>query len=104
MFCTFGEIIKEIRKDKNLTIIEMSKILNIDNSLLGKIENNLRNPSDDLINIFSKRFNIDLNMLIVASQSDKMVEFLKRSPQELKDKILESFINKIHNEVKRASK
>ena len=69
----------------------MSKILNIDNSLLGKIENNLRNPSDDLINIFSKRFNIDLNMLIVASQSDKMVEFLKRSPQELKDKILEKY-------------
>lgn len=104
MFRTFGEIIREIRNNKKLTLMEMSKILNIDNSLLGKIENNSRNPSDDLINILSKKFDVDLNTLIVASHSDKMIGFLKRSPQELKDDILESFLNKIDNEVKRASK
>ncbi|WP_277115159.1 helix-turn-helix transcriptional regulator [Chryseobacterium sp.] len=103
MFCTFGELIKEIRRDQNLTLLEMSKILDVDNSLLGKIEANSRNPSAELINVISEKFDYSLDKLIIASYSDKLVEFLNRGPDDLKDDILKSFLNKIKNEVKRAS-
>lgn len=103
MFCTFGELIKEIRRDQNLTLLEMSKILDIDNSLLGKIEANSRNPSAELINLISEKFGFSLDMLVIASHSDKLVETLNRSPYELKKEIIESFLNKVKNEVKRTS-
>lgn len=103
MFCTFGELIKEIRHDQNLTLLEMSKILDIDNSLLGKIESNSRNPSTELINLISEKFGFSLDTLVIASHSDKLVEFLNRSPDDLKEEILKSFLNKVKNEVKRTS-
>lgn len=104
MFCTFGELIKEIRKRNNLTLLEMSKILEIDNSLLGKIENNSRNPTIELIEMVSKKFNFDYKKLIIASQSDKLIELLNKNSIDLKRKIIESFLYKLENEVKRTRK
>ncbi|MFV0225495.1 helix-turn-helix domain-containing protein [Empedobacter falsenii] len=104
MFCTFGELLRKIRTENNLTLVEMSKILDIDNSLLGKIENNIRNPTEEIIEKISEKFNSNFEDLIIASYSDRFVDSYNRCPKELKEKIVKSFLYKIDNEVKEPSK
>ena len=68
---TFGDTIKTLREEKNLTLREVSEYLKIDTSMLGKIEKNNRKPTKDLIGKFSKIFNV--------SEKDLTIEFLSDS-------------------------
>lgn len=68
---TFGDTIKNLREDRNLTLREVSEYLNIDTSMLGKIEKNSRKPTKQLIAKFSKLFNV--------SEKDLTIEFLSDS-------------------------
>jgi len=65
---TFGERIRNLREEKDLTLREVSEYLKIDTSMLGKIEKNNRKPTKQLIEKFSKLFNV--------SEKDLTIEFL----------------------------
>jgi len=65
---TFGDRIRNLREEKNLTLREVSEYLKIDTSMLGKIEKNNRKPTKQLIEKFSKLFNV--------SEKDLTIEFL----------------------------
>src|ERR1035437_8971482 len=67
---TFGEIIKKLREDKQLTLREVAMGLNIDISLLGKIEKNNRKPNKKLIEKFAAYFNVSTKELMIAFLSD----------------------------------
>jgi HTH-type transcriptional regulator, competence development regulator len=68
---TFGDIIKKLRKDKNLTLREVAEELQIDTSMLGKIERNNRKPSKELFIKLVKFFKVNDNELKIALLSDK---------------------------------
>jgi transcriptional regulator with XRE-family HTH domain len=67
---TFGDTVKKLREEKNLTLREVAKALKIDTSMLGKIEKNNRNPNKRLIKKFSKYFKVSDKDLIIAFLSD----------------------------------
>ncbi len=70
---TFGDTIKTLREEKKLTLREVSEYLKIDTSMLGKIEKNNRKPTKQLIEKFSKLFNVSEKDLTIEYLSDSVV-------------------------------
>lgn len=70
---TFGETIKEIRQNEELTLKEVAIRLKIDTSLLSKIEKNQRKPSKQFIKDFSDTFHINERELMISFLSDCIV-------------------------------
>jgi HTH-type transcriptional regulator, competence development regulator len=69
---SFGDIIKVLREENNLTLREVSEKLGIDTSMLGKIEKNKRKPTKQLIGKISKLFNVNEKDLTIAFLSDSV--------------------------------
>ena len=69
---TFGETIKKLREEKKLPLRQVAEALEIDTSMLGKIEKNSRKPTRLLIEKISKYFNVSDKDLIIAFLSDEV--------------------------------
>lgn len=67
---TFGDTVKKLREEKNLPLREVADALNIDTSMLGKIEKNTRKPSKQLIEKFGIFFQVNDKDLTIAFLSD----------------------------------
>jgi HTH-type transcriptional regulator, competence development regulator len=67
---TFGETVKKLRKEAGLPLREVAKALQIDTSMLGKIEKNNRKPTKALIQKFSTFFKVSHKELTIAFLSD----------------------------------
>lgn len=67
---TFGEHLRVLRETQNLSLRELSSKLNIDPSLIAKIERNERYPSKDFIKQIAKYFNVDEKNLFNEYLSD----------------------------------
>ena len=70
---TFGETVKKLREAKNLPLREVAQAIDIDTSMLGKIEKNNRKPTKQLIEKFAKFFNVSDKELTIAFLSDTVV-------------------------------
>ena len=70
---TFGDTIKKLREEKQLTLREVAVKLGIDTSMLGKIEKNSRRPTKTLIGKISTIFNVSSKELTIAFLSDAVV-------------------------------
>lgn len=68
----FSEVIKELREDKNLTLREVAEVLEIDTSMLGKIEKGTRKPSRLLIEKIANFFNVNASDLTIIFLSDSI--------------------------------
>ena len=66
-----------MREENNLLLREVSAKLEIDTSILSKIENNNRVAKKELVKKFSKLFKVDYNELLIIWFSDKIVSELK---------------------------
>ncbi len=91
----FGETIRKLREGQNLLLRELSAKLEIDSSLLSKIETNNRIAKKELVKKFSKIFKVDYNELLIIWFSDKIVNELKN--EDNVDKILKIAEQKIKN-------
>ncbi|MBI4947300.1 MAG: helix-turn-helix transcriptional regulator [Bacteroidetes bacterium] len=67
---TFGDTVKKLREEKNLPLREVAEALEIDTSMLGKIEKNNRKPTKQLIEKFAKYFKVEAKDLTIAFISD----------------------------------
>lgn len=67
---TFGDTVKKLREEKNLPLREVAEALEIDTSMLGKIEKNNRKPTKQLIEKFAKYFKVSAKDLTIAFVSD----------------------------------
>ena len=67
---TFGETVKKLREEQNLPLREVAEALQIDTSMLGKIEKNNRKPTKQLIEKFAKYFKVSDKDLMIAFLSD----------------------------------
>ncbi|MBT0609229.1 helix-turn-helix domain-containing protein [Aequorivita echinoideorum] len=92
---SFGETIRKLREENNLFLREVSAQLEIDASILSKIENNNRIAKKELIKKFSTLFNTDYNELLIIWLSDKIVNELK-DEKNIK-KVLKIAEQKINN-------
>ena len=91
----FGETIRKLREENNLLLREVSAKLEIDASILSKIENNNRIAKKELIKKFSKIYKVDYQELLIIWFSDKIVNELKG--EDNIDKILKIAEQKIKN-------
>jgi len=73
----FGETIRKLREENNLLLREVSAKLEIDASILSKIENNNRIAKKELVKKFSKIYKVDYKELLIIWFSDKIVNELK---------------------------
>ena len=69
---TFGEYIRQIRKDAGLPLRKVAAQLDIDPSLLGKIERNERQPTIAMIKQIAKIFLLDERKLHLEYISDQI--------------------------------
>ena len=70
---TFGETVRRLREMQNLTLREVAEELEIDISMLGKIEKNSRKPTKKLIEKFARFYKVNPKDLKIAFLSDAIV-------------------------------
>lgn len=70
---TFGETIKKLRESKKLTLKDVAQHLQIDTSMLGKIEKNNRKASKELIQKLAQFFDVSPKDLKIAFLSDQVI-------------------------------
>ena len=73
----FGNILKKIRQDNNMTQEELAKKINTSRSNIANYENNKNMPSIDILNKLSKLFNVSTDYLLGKSDI--------RNPEEVKN-------------------
>ena len=56
---SFGEHLRTLREDAGVTLKSVAEQINIDTSLLAKIERNERQPTKQIIKQFAKYFKVD---------------------------------------------
>jgi len=69
---SFGEYIRKLREDAELPLRKVAAQLDIDPSLLGKIERNERQPTRKLISIIAKIFKQEEKELLKEYVSDQI--------------------------------
>lgn len=72
----FGNILKKIRQDNNLTQEELAKKIDTSRSNIANYENNKNMPSVDILDKLSKMFNVSIDYLLGKSDI--------RNPEEIK--------------------
>lgn len=71
----FKNVIKDIRVKNNLTQKELAKQLNVTSQAVSKWERGLNYPDIEIIKQISKKYNIDMNLLI-NGKSNKKIKYL----------------------------
>lgn len=69
---SFGEQIRSLRENTQLSLKEVSEGLKIDTSLLAKFERNERKPSKEIIKQLAKYYKVDNNILVKQCLSDQI--------------------------------
>ena len=69
---SFGEILRKLRESEGMPLRELASKLEIDQSTLSKIERDLRNAGEGLIEKISTVFNVDEKELRINYKSDKL--------------------------------
>ena len=67
----------------NLSIREVALQINIDPSLLGKIERNERTPTNEQVELLAYSLQIDLNYLKITAISDQVVYKVLETSNEM---------------------
>lgn len=60
----FGEKLKELRTNKKLSQKDLSKILNVSNTIISSYELSLRMPSYDILVKIARYFNVSTDYLL----------------------------------------
>ena len=80
---TFGEIIRDRRDTMNLSIREVASQINIDPSLLGKIERNERPPTNEQVELLADCLQLNLSDLKISILSDQVVYKILETSNEM---------------------
>lgn len=84
----FGEKIKTLRESKKMTLKELSALLGIDNSMLGKIEKGTRQANPSIITKLSEIFNVPEAELKVSMISDQIADQVVKRYNQQAEQIL----------------
>ena len=92
---TVGENLKSLRETKGLTLKETADMLDVDLSMLAKIEKGQRSVSDVLFGRLASLFDVDEKMIRTLSLADKVYkavqpyDFASEALQIVQEKIKE---------------
>ena len=86
MKTTFGEYIRELRKENELTLTQLAAKLNLDSANLSKIENDKREFDEKRLPTLANIFDLNLEDLSTEYLSDKIAKNIYLS--ERSDEVL----------------
>lgn len=66
----FGKKLKKLRTNKNLSQKDLSKILNVSNTIISSYEASLRMPSYDVLVKIARYFNVTTDYLLGIKNDD----------------------------------
>lgn len=69
---SFGEQLRTLREQKNMSLRDVASVIGIDTSLLGKIERNERRATKEQIKLIAKFFKYNEQLLINENLSDQL--------------------------------
>ncbi|MBV1817298.1 helix-turn-helix transcriptional regulator [Bacteroidales bacterium MSK.15.36] len=82
---TFSERMKALRKEKDITLEELSEILGTTKATLSRYENNLRIPNVDFIDELANFFNVSTDYLLgrtdIKNPSDEISNAVEDDPE-----------------------
>jgi transcriptional regulator with XRE-family HTH domain len=73
---TFGEYIKQLRTEQNLTLTQLAAKLELDSANLSKIENNKREFDEKRLVLLADIFDLDISILRTEFFSDVIAKKL----------------------------
>ena len=81
---SFGKILKDLRKQKGLSIKKLGSQLDVNYSYLSKLENNKSCPSNDFIAKIADHFEYDVEELMIRAGKlpDDLMSILSNNPIE----------------------
>ncbi len=79
-----GEIIRKLRKDKNLPLHAVAAFLDVDQAILSKIERGQRRATREQVINLAEYFKVEEKDLLVAWLSDKLVDEVSDEEMALK--------------------
>ena len=79
--------IKELRKKKELTLIELSKKINIPNNTISQYENERRNPTEETWQKLANFFDVSVDYLKGAYSKEEIASIAQKAYKEQYDKI-----------------
>ena len=84
-----GEKIRNIRKSRNMTIVELSEEINVTSGYISQIERDLISPSLSVLKRLSKSLEVSLSELFLEESDTKVVTI----PQSERTKVKLSNMN-----------
>ena len=79
----FGDRLKKLRKDKNMTQEDVSKLCNVAKQTISNWESNITQPPFEIVTKLAKYFNVTTDYLLGLNQDDlDKIERLKIACQE----------------------
>lgn len=71
---TFGERLRELRRENQMTTVDLGKALDCANSSISRYENDLREPRRDFLEKVSDYFDVSIDYLLGVSNERKVPE------------------------------
>ena len=78
-----GSLIKNEREKKELLMRQLASIIDVDTSMISKIENGYRNPTKEQINKIASALEIDNKMLLSMWYAEKIYQEIKNEDKAL---------------------
>jgi len=80
----FSKLLKQLRKNKGLSIKKLAKDVDLNYTYISKLENSKVNPSSEVIDKFANYFNYDNDELTLAAGKipEDIKEILRDNPVE----------------------
>ncbi|WP_062750394.1 helix-turn-helix domain-containing protein [Shouchella tritolerans] len=73
-----GDLLREARKQKSLTLTELAKQIGITPGYLSNLENNRQEPSLPMLRHLSEKLDIPVTMLFAEETTDEVVVLRKK--------------------------
>lgn len=94
---TFGERLRELRIEKNLTLDELKDRLNTTKATLSRYENSLRDPKIDFANKVATYFNVSLDYMLGSSDKREKAP-IENTKAELSKELALKLVNELLKE------
>lgn len=83
----FGERLRELRREKQLTTVQLGEIFNTTNSTISRYENGLREPRKEFLERCSEYFDVSIDYLLGVSDERNQLDIFPSGFENAEDAI-----------------